>query len=91
MSCANVVSTVETSTTGLESFEKTFARLQEIVRTLESGSVSLDQGMALFKEGVRCSTTCKDMLEHARHELYKWQNGKEEPCSLDESAKELAK
>lgn len=74
-----------------ESFEKTFARLQEIVRELESGNVSLDKGMTLFKEGVVCSNACKNMLDQARIQLSKWQDGEQLPCVNLENALEEGK
>ena len=68
----------ESAETGdLKDFETQFARLQAIVSELESGSLSLDQGMTLYREGIRCSRSCKTLLENARHELHKWQNGEE--------------
>ncbi|MBQ7457008.1 MAG: exodeoxyribonuclease VII small subunit [Desulfovibrio sp.] len=72
----------ESETPSMKDFETIFQRLQEIVRELESGTVTLDQGMQLFQEGVRCSNACRSMLETARHTLHKWQNGEAEPIPL---------
>ena len=52
-----------------ETFEARFARLQEVVRTLESGALPLDQGVALFKEGMALSSACREQLDKARHEI----------------------
>ena len=65
----------------LESFEAKLERLQTIVNQLESGTLPLDQGMALYREGMRCSKDCKALLENAKHELTQWKN--EEEISLD--------
>lgn len=60
-------------------FEKKMERLREIVSALESGDLPLDEGMALYREGVECSRFCRGHLERARHELALWQNGEERP------------
>lgn len=36
-------------------FEERMARLQEIVEALENGQPSLEEGMALYQEGMECS------------------------------------
>ncbi len=69
---------------GLESYEKNFEKLQEIVRELESGTVTLERGMKLYEEGARRSKACRKMLEEARHQLHKWQDGEEVPANVDE-------
>ena len=52
-----------------ETFEARFARLQDIVKTLEGGALPLDQGVALFKEGMALSSACREQLDKARHEI----------------------
>ncbi len=44
------------------SFEKRIARLEEIVRLLESRDMTLDRGLKLFEEGISC-------LQEATREL----------------------
>jgi len=46
-------------------FEKSLARLEEIVRKLESPQLSLDEAMKLFEEGVGLSKECQKQLEEA--------------------------
>jgi exodeoxyribonuclease VII small subunit len=46
-------------------FEKTLARLEEVVRRLESPQLSLDEAMKLFEEGVELSRECQKQLEEA--------------------------
>jgi len=46
-------------------FEKTLARLEEVVRKLESPQLSLDDAMRLFEEGVALSRECQKQLEEA--------------------------
>jgi exodeoxyribonuclease VII small subunit len=46
-------------------FERSLARLEEIVRKLESANLSLDDAMKLFEEGVTLSRDCQKQLEQA--------------------------
>ena len=46
-------------------FERSLARLEEIVRRLESPSLSLDDAMKLFEEGVALTRDCQKQLEEA--------------------------
>jgi exodeoxyribonuclease VII small subunit len=46
-------------------FEKSLARLEEVVRRLESPQLSLDEAMKLFEEGVELSRECQKQLEEA--------------------------
>jgi exodeoxyribonuclease VII small subunit len=46
-------------------FEKSLARLEEVVRRLESPQLSLDDAMKLFEEGVGLSRECQKQLEDA--------------------------
>ena len=59
-------------------YETRLERLQEIVNTLERGDLPLEQGMALYREGVECARLCRKRLEEARHEVRLWQNGEEQ-------------
>ena len=46
-------------------FERSLARLEEVVRRLESPQLSLDEAMELFEEGVELSRQCQKQLETA--------------------------
>src|SRR5215469_14296759 len=46
-------------------FEKSLARLEEVVKRLESTDLSLDEAMKLFEEGVKLSRECQKQLEEA--------------------------
>lgn len=46
-------------------FEKSLARLEEVVKRLESTDLSLDEAMKLFEEGVKLSHDCQKQLEEA--------------------------
>ena len=47
------------------SFEASMARLEEIVRALESGSEELDSSLKLYAEGVELVRTCAEKLDQA--------------------------
>ena len=48
------------------SFEKNLQRLEEIVKLLESDTVSLDESISLYKEGIELSKICHDKLDNAK-------------------------
>ena len=50
-------------------FEEALARLEEIVRSLESGDKSLDDSMKLYEEGVRLIRVCSSELEGAEAKI----------------------
>ncbi|MBI4810410.1 MAG: exodeoxyribonuclease VII small subunit [Ignavibacteriales bacterium] len=50
-------------------FEHSMKRLEEIVEKLETGSVSLDNAMELYEEGVKISKQCLDKLTQAELKL----------------------
>ena len=52
-----------------ETFDTRLARLQEIVALLEAGALPLEEGLALYKEGMGLSGACREQLERARHEI----------------------
>lgn len=52
-----------------ESFEEKLARLQEIVSQLETGTLPLEQGLTLYKEGMALSLSCRQQLEKARNDV----------------------
>jgi exodeoxyribonuclease VII small subunit len=69
-------------------FERSLARLEEVVRKLESPQLSLDDAMQLFEEGVALSRECQKQLEEAEGRveiLLKKADGKltPEPFELD--------
>jgi exodeoxyribonuclease VII small subunit len=46
-------------------FERSLTRLEEVVKQLENASLSLDEAMRLFEEGVELSRECQKQLEEA--------------------------
>lgn len=52
-------------------FEKSLARLEEIVQALEQGDLALDKSLELFKEGVELSKFCSQKLTVAQKDVQK--------------------
>ena len=50
-------------------FEEAFKRLEQIVRNLESGDLSLEESMKLFEEGIGLTEACKSRLEDAEQKI----------------------
>ncbi len=48
-----------------QTFEEALKRLEEIVETLESGEVSLDESLAVFQEGIDLYRYCHKRLTEA--------------------------
>jgi exodeoxyribonuclease VII small subunit len=48
-----------------ESFEESFRQLQEVVRRLSEGSLTLQESLASFEEGMRLAERCSTMLDEA--------------------------
>jgi len=59
------------------SFEQAMKRLEQVVRELETGDLSLDQSLALFQEGVALTRHCGSLLDQAETRIEKLleQNG----------------
>ncbi len=47
------------------SFEESFARLQEVVGRLSAGSLSLQEALGAFEEGMMLADRCAQMLDEA--------------------------
>lgn len=56
-------------------FEKALARLEEIVRAMESGDAMLDKSLALFEEGVGLVKYCQTALDEAEQKVKLLQKG----------------
>ncbi|MCS6771449.1 MAG: exodeoxyribonuclease VII small subunit [Kiritimatiellae bacterium] len=50
-------------------FETALARLEAIVREMESGSLSLDRMMACFEEGMRLAAWCDKKLNEVEKKI----------------------
>lgn len=49
-----------------ESFETALGKLEEIVRHLEKGDLSLDDSLKAFEEGIKWSRMCEQKLSEAK-------------------------
>ncbi len=50
-------------------FEKSIKQLEEIVKKLELGDLSLDEMLSLFEQGISLSKTCNKMLNEAEKKV----------------------
>ena len=50
-------------------FEDQLARLEEIVKNLENGQLSLEQSLKLFEEGISFTRQCHGLLEEAEQRI----------------------
>lgn len=60
------------------SFEEALKRLEEIVSSLETGQLSLDESLSVFEEGIRLSKLCNKKLVETKQKVEKLmeKNGK---------------
>ena len=60
------------------SFEEALKRLEEIVNSLETGQLSLDESLKIFEEGIRLSRLCNEKLLETQQKVEKLmeKNGK---------------
>ncbi len=54
-----------------KTLEQNLKRLEEIVDSLENGSLSLEDSIALYTEGVGLSADCKEQLSRAEQVVEK--------------------
>lgn len=52
-----------------EKFETSLKKLEELVRRLEGGSLSLDDSLKAFEEGVRHAAFCAGKLDEAERRV----------------------
>lgn len=60
-----------------QSFETDLARLEEIVKSLEKGEVSLSDSMKLFEEGSALLRRCGDALDEAEQQVVRLRKGED--------------
>jgi len=65
-------------------------RLEEIVRLLEGGTLTLEESLALFEEGVKLSRRCLTVLNDAERKVERLvgQGDRVEPFDLEDSEAE---
>ena len=52
-----------------ETFETSLGKLEEIVRHLEKGDLSLDDSLKAFEDGVKWSRLCEQKLSEAKGKI----------------------
>lgn len=56
------------------SFEDALKNLEEIVKKLESGDISLDESLKLYEEAMKLSRICNKTLEEAKLKITELSN-----------------
>ncbi len=56
--------------TGVNTFENDMARLEQLVRELEGGELTLDRMLVLFEEGVGLAKKCAKTLDEAEARIH---------------------
>ena len=51
------------------SFTEDMDKLQEIVNSLDSGEMSLEESLTLFEKGVALVNSCREFLESAKQKI----------------------
>lgn len=51
------------------SFEETVRELEQVVRRLESGELSLDDSLKAFEQGVQLARSCEEKLTQAKSKV----------------------
>jgi exodeoxyribonuclease VII small subunit len=66
-----------------ESFEAVYKRLEETVRRLEEGGLTLDESIALYEEGMTLARTCQTLLDQAELKITSLQDLFNQPAFDD--------
>jgi exodeoxyribonuclease VII small subunit len=53
-----------------EKFEKALAKLEDIVRRMEQGDMTLEESLKAFEEGIRLSRLCAKRLDEAERRIH---------------------
>jgi exodeoxyribonuclease VII small subunit len=60
-----------------KTFESSLARLEEIVKAMESGEAMLDEALSLYEEGVKLIQYCTKALDTAEQKVKILQKGED--------------
>lgn len=52
-----------------QSFEESMVRLEQIVRAMERGDVTLEESLKLFQEGTELVRSCQKLLDDAQMQV----------------------
>lgn len=70
-----------------DSFEKAFARLEQILEQMSGGEISLDQSLKLYEEADKLIAQCTSRLTEAEQKIETLIKGREGVISLDAEGK----
>lgn len=59
-------------------FEKTLAELEQLVKTLEEGNLSLDESLSGFKHGIELTRQCQTVLDNAQQTVERLSDNQDE-------------
>ena len=62
-----------TSKSGAKTFENAFSELEDVVRKLETGGLSLDEATKLFESGMKLATKCNEILTTSEFKITRLQ------------------
>ena len=65
-----------------KSFENAFDKLEEVVRKLETGGLSLNEATKLFESGMKLATKCNEILSSAELKITRLQANFAEQMNL---------
>tara|TARA_B100000959_G_scaffold287428_1_gene372094 strand:+ start:376 stop:651 length:276 start_codon:yes stop_codon:yes gene_type:complete len=65
-----------------KSFENAFSELEDVVRKLEAGSLSLDEATSLFESGMKLATKCNEILSTSELKITRLQTNFAEQMNL---------
>ena len=68
--------------TATPTFESSFVRLEEVVRRLEEGQLTLDEASRLFEEGMKLAKTCNELLTGAEMKITRLKSNFAEQMNL---------
>jgi len=70
-----------------ESFETLYQRLDETVKKLENGGLTLEESVSMYEEGMKLAQRCQELLQGAELKVTRLQEGfAESMASLREEA-----
>ena len=65
-----------------KSFESAFSELEEVVRKLENGGLSLDESTSLFEMGMKLASKCNEILTSSELKITRLQKNFAEQMNL---------
>ncbi|MCT4508163.1 MAG: exodeoxyribonuclease VII small subunit [Tepidibacter sp.] len=64
-------------------YEVAYKRLQEIIKSLEEETISLDESLKLYEEGIGLYRHCNKLLESAQLKITRFSNDTLEEIEVD--------